>query len=115
MASGMGDYDMKLEHQILNIVKKIKKDRNRASLENIHTKLERDGCSVDKSDLRVFINCLVENKALINSSRGTDDPDKESFTVAEDYVWDEVENNSSPEIIPESTEDNLFDLQNLVT
>ena len=83
MASESGDYDVSLETAILTIVQKIKKQRNRAHMENIHQNLVRGRFSFGLDDLRVFLDGLLERKMLINLSKDRAEPGKESFTLSD--------------------------------
>ena len=83
-------YDHDLENRILKIVAKIKNNRNRPCYQNIQTMLERGDKILNKDDLVIFIDSLVEKNLLINKGVAG----KESFCL----VDSSFENNIDAEI-----------------
>ena len=83
MAGEGSQYDFGLEQRIIDIVHKIKKDRNRADFQIIHSMLEKGGIAVEKDDLRVFLNHLIDRGILLNLAKDKCDPEKESLKVSE--------------------------------
>ena len=70
------NYDQDLEDRILNIVRKVQKNRNRACLDNIYTFFVRGGKVIEKGDVHLFLQGLLENDMLIDIGGK-----KESFKV----------------------------------
>ena len=79
MGDENGLYNQELEDRIVRIVNKIKKNRNRACLQNIQTMLERGGYKIALDYLKDFIQGLVDTDVLKNS--GT--PERISLSVVE--------------------------------
>lgn len=93
-------YDHDLENRILNIVAKIKNNRNRPCYQNIQTMLERGDKILNKDDLVIFIDSLVEKKLLINKGGAG----KESF-----YLHDSSFENNTDAGINIDTETNILE------
>ena len=66
-----------IEENILSIIAKIKKDRNRACFQNIHDFINRRGISATMEDIKRVLDKLVHGNVIVN--KGKDG--KESFFV----------------------------------
>ena len=66
-----------LENRILKIVEKITKNRNRSCHRNIYTFLIRGNFTIEDSELKLFIDALLERGVLINVGTA----EKESFRL----------------------------------
>ena len=86
-----------LEDSILAIIAKIKKDRNRACLQNIHT-ISRRGINIEAEKLRTVIENLIFRNVIVDKGR----EGKESFFVdvlssGSDEILDNTKSHSEHE------------------
>ena len=86
-------YDHDLESRILNIVSKIKNNRNRPCYQNIQTMLERGDKIIGMEDLVNFVDSLIDKKLLINKGAAG----KESFCLFESSPENNIDNNIDAE------------------
>ena len=71
--------ELQIEANILSIINKIKKDRNRACVQNIHTFINRRGVNIEVEEMRKIINDLILRDVIIDKGK----QGKESFFVVE--------------------------------
>ena len=71
--------ELQIEDNILSIINKIKKDRNRAYVQNIHTFINRRGVNIEVEEVRKIINDLILRNVIIGKGK----QGKESFFVVE--------------------------------
>ena len=69
----------KLEESILAIIAKIKKDRNRACIQNIHTFINRRGIDIEMDEVKKVIDNLIFRNIVIDKGK----EGKESFFIVD--------------------------------
>ena len=69
----------RIEDGILSVIAKIKKDRNRASMQNIHTFINRRGINIEMENLQKKVDSLISRNVIVDKGK----KDKEPFFVAE--------------------------------
>ena len=84
-----GIAEQQIDDDILSIIKKIKNDRNRACVQNIHTFINRRGINMEVEEVRKLTESLVERNVIIDKGK----QDKESFYVVDLIAEDEQINN----------------------
>ena len=84
-----GIAEQQIEDDILSIIKRIKNDRNRACVQNIHTFINRRGINMEVEEVRKLTESLVERNVIIDKGK----QDKESFYVVDLIAEDEQINN----------------------
>ena len=72
-----GIEEPQIEENLLSIIKKIKKDTNRAGVQNIHTFINRRGINIGQEDVRKVIENLISRYVIIDKGK----QGKESFFV----------------------------------
>ena len=75
---------LKIAENVVSIITKIKKDRNRACLQNVHTFLNRRGIIVEMEKLKVVMDDLILRNIVVDKGKG-----KESFFVVDSPSVDE--------------------------
>ena len=70
------EYD-KIKEAILFIIAKIKKDRNRACVQNIHTFVIRRGISIEVDSVKKVLDNLISNNSIVDKGK----EGKESFLL----------------------------------
>ena len=73
------DEQLRLEEGILSVIAKIKKDRNRACMHNIHTFINRRGLNIEMENLQKKVDSLISRNVIVDKGK----KDKESFFVVE--------------------------------
>ena len=71
-----------LDDRINAVIRRIKKDRNRAGYQNIFTFLNRNEPKLDMQTLKARVNNMVERGVLLNKGKG----DNESFLSVK-QIW----------------------------
>ena len=69
----------KLEESIIAIIAKIKKDRNRACIQNIHTFINRRGIDIEMDEVKKVIDNLILRNIVIDKGK----EGKESFFIVD--------------------------------
>ena len=59
----------KLEKLVINIITKIRKDRNRACYQNIWTFLNRGGNKLEMDDLKELLGNMIEKEMIVNKRK----------------------------------------------
>ena len=80
----------KLEKLVINIIMKIRKDRNRACYQNIWTFLNRGGNKLEMDDLKELLGNMIEKEMIVNKRKG----DNDSFFVNDSNDTNEEEGNT---------------------
>ena len=95
-----------LEHCVVKIILKIKKNRNRPCYQNILTLVNRGGIDINMDSLKEILNNMIENGLLRNNGK----EGRESFCVIDE------QNNDSADVMEErsledgSNEENTEDI-----
>ena len=74
----------KLEKLVVNIIQKIRNERNRACYQNIFTFINRGGHKVEIDALKELLGDMVEKQIIVNKGKN----DKESFYVNDNHSID---------------------------
>ena len=98
----------KLEHCVVKIILKIKKNRNRPCYQNILTLVNRDGIDINMDNLKEMLHNMIENGLLRNNGK----EGRESF-----FVIDEQDNDSDDVMEERSLEDcsNKENIEDILT
>ena len=85
-----------IDDRIIAVIRRIKKDRNRAGYQNIFTFLNRNEPKLDMQTLKARVNNMVERGVLLNKGKG----DNESFFISETnlHLTTEGEENGDDEL-----------------
>ena len=59
----------KIEESVLSIIAKIRKDRNRACIQNIHTFINRRGIQIDAEDVEKVTDNLISRNVIKDKGR----------------------------------------------
>ena len=92
----------KIEDNILSIISKIKKDRNRACVQNIHTFINRRGIDIQEEDVPTVIDNLLLRNIIVDKGKGK----KESFFIV-DLPSESDENINKSSVEHESSDENI--------
>ena len=92
----------KIEDNILSIITKIKKDRNRARVQNIHTFINRRGIDIQEEDVLTVIDNLLLRNIIVDKGKGK----KESFFIV-DLPSESDENINKSSVEHESSDENI--------
>ena len=102
--------ERQIEEEIMKIIEKIKKDRNRASYQNIHNFLNRRGIKMEMENVKKALSNLTERNVLINKGKES----KESFWItnetfiSESRDKNELEAETGIDAIKEFIDDNFY-------
>ena len=84
MAVKNDESNIELERVILQIVQKIKANRNRPSFDNIYAKLVKNGQDIVLDDAKVFIENMTSKGLLKKNIQIKENCEQESFSIVED-------------------------------
>ena len=110
------DEKKRIEEAILSIIRKIKKDRNRACVQNIHTFLNRRGINMELGQVGKLIDNLLERNIIVNrEKRGNESfyvvdllSDNEEISDEISDVKNDSEHASSSNAIQEFIDDKFY-------